>query len=63
MVSLNILPKKAFPIRKIKIGRLIKEHEGIILDETLQLSQEDFDCLLEYLDGMNLHVKVLKKEE
>lgn len=48
-------------VRKIKIGPLIPEHKGFLLDDTLSISEEDFDVLLEYLDGMNIHIKVLKK--
>lgn len=48
-------------IRKIKIGPLVKEHEAVLLDDAIHLSEEDFDCLLDYLDGMNIHVKVLKR--
>jgi hypothetical protein len=51
------------PIKRIKVGVLVKEHEGVLLDDTLNLSQEDFDCLLEHLDGMNIHVRVLQRKE
>lgn len=61
----NRIPFKTLPrtVRKIKIGLMVREHQGFLLDDTLSLSEEDFDCLLEYLDGMNIHIKALQRKE
>lgn len=58
-MSSSLGPEKK--IKTIKIGPLVKQHEAFILDNTLHLSEEEFDWLMEYVDGMNLHVKVLGK--
>lgn len=54
-------------IRKItKTNTPIRPNELIVLDETLQMSDEDFDLVIEMLENMvdrkTLRLKVFKKQ-